>query len=43
MESNSQRRIHDLSESYGNTPLLAIEFKYKGELRKIYARPRIII
>lgn len=38
MESTSLKRIHDLSSLIGNTPLLAIEFKYKGELRTIYAK-----
>ncbi|MHC1705503.1 MAG: PLP-dependent cysteine synthase family protein [Tenuifilaceae bacterium] len=38
MESTSLKRIHDLSSLIGNTPLLAIEFKYKGQLRKIYAK-----
>jgi cysteine synthase len=38
MESNSSKRIHDLSSLIGNTPLLAIEFKYKGDIRKLYAK-----
>lgn len=32
------KRISGLSSLIGNTPLLAIEFTYKGEPRKIYAK-----
>ena len=38
MESNSNQRIHGLSCLIGNTPLLAIEFLYKGKNRTIYAK-----
>ena len=38
MVINALKRIHDLSSLIGNTPLLIIEFKYKGELRKLYAK-----
>jgi cysteine synthase A len=31
-------RIHGLSSLIGNTPLLALEFRYKGEDRVIYAK-----
>ena len=32
------KRITGLSSMIGNTPLLAIDFKYKGENRTIYAK-----
>jgi cysteine synthase A len=38
MKSLSLKKINDLSSLIGNTPLLAIEFKYKGQLRKLYAK-----
>jgi len=38
MEKNNQRRIRGLSSLIGNTPLLEIEFTFKGEKRKLYAK-----
>ncbi|HCT30933.1 MAG TPA: cysteine synthase [Bacteroidales bacterium] len=38
MESTPLKKINNLASLIGNTPLLSIEFKYKGELRKIYAK-----
>lgn len=36
MDNNT--RLHNISHLIGNTPLLAIEFFYKGEKRTIYAK-----
>jgi len=36
--NNTIERIHGLSSMIGNTPLLAIYFRYKGEERVIYAK-----
>lgn len=36
MDNNS--RLHNISHLIGNTPLLAIECSYKGEMRTIYAK-----
>lgn len=38
MTNDHQRRIRDLAPLIGNTPLLALEFKYRGEKRTIYAK-----
>lgn len=38
MESNPVQRIQNLSSLVGNTPLLEILFKYKGEERRVYAK-----
>ncbi len=38
LSSDVQSRIDSLSSLIGNTPILAIEFKYKGERRCIYAK-----
>ncbi len=38
MTNDHQRRIRDLASLIGNTPLLAIGFKYRGEKRTIYAK-----
>lgn len=38
MMSNNNNRISGLASLIGNTPLLAINFKYKGEERTIYAK-----
>ncbi len=38
MNENIQTRIRNLSCLIGNTPLLAIDFKYRGETRVIYAK-----
>jgi cysteine synthase A len=37
-ESDSQRRVQLLSSLIGNTPLLAIDFVFKGKNRTIYAK-----
>ncbi|MFC2097695.1 PLP-dependent cysteine synthase family protein [Bacteroidota bacterium] len=37
-QSKYNKRIDGLSSLIGNTPLLAIEFKYKGKHRTIYAK-----
>ena len=37
-ENNTQQRIRGLSSLIGNTPLLAIEFMFKGHQRTIYAK-----
>ena len=34
----SDKRFENIKNLIGNTPLLQISFKYKGELRKIYAK-----
>jgi cysteine synthase A len=34
----NERKIHSISHLVGNTPLLAIEFYYRNELRTIYAK-----
>lgn len=38
MENELCKRINGISSLIGNTPLLEIEFEYKGKLRKIYAK-----
>ncbi len=38
MEKENTRKVHGLSSLIGNTPILAIKFKYKGEERVIYAK-----
>ncbi len=38
VENYSQQRINGLSSLIGNTPLLAIELKFKGEKRILYAK-----
>jgi cysteine synthase A len=38
MENNPVQRIQNLSSLIGNTPLLEIFFKYKGEERRVYAK-----
>ncbi|PKQ63895.1 cysteine synthase [Labilibaculum filiforme] len=38
MEQTLSGRIHGISSLIGNTPLLAIEFEYKGTRRTIYAK-----
>ncbi|MCK5076494.1 MAG: cysteine synthase family protein, partial [Calditrichia bacterium] len=38
MDNTSMNRIHGLSCLIGNTPLLAIDFTFKGENRTIYAK-----
>ena len=38
MDIINQRKIKNLSSLIGNTPLLEIEFLYKGQNRKIYAK-----
>ncbi len=38
MTNDYQRRIRDLASLIGNTPLLALEFKYRGEKRTVYAK-----
>lgn len=38
MEKINHKKIRDLSNLIGNTPLLAIEFMFKGTKRKIYAK-----
>jgi cysteine synthase len=36
--NDHQRRIRDLAPLIGNTPLLALEFKFRGEKRTLYAK-----
>jgi cysteine synthase A len=38
LTNDYQRRIRDLASLIGNTPLLALEFKYRGEKRTVYAK-----
>ena len=38
MENINHKKIQDLSNLIGNTPLLSIEFMFKGIKRKIYAK-----
>jgi cysteine synthase A len=38
MDANQQKRFRSLQYMIGNTPLLAIDFKYKGQARTIYAK-----
>jgi len=38
MENENTKRVQGLSSLVGNTPILAIRFKYKGEERIIYAK-----
>ncbi len=38
MDNGNQRRISGLASLVGNTPLLAIDFTYKGNHRTIYAK-----
>ncbi len=38
MVDQNQRRIRGLSALIGNTPLLAIDFKFRGQQRTIYAK-----
>jgi len=38
MIMTSDKRFENIKNLIGNTPLLQISFKYKGELRKIYAK-----
>jgi len=38
LSDDKQRRIRELSSLIGNTPLLAIEFTYRGEKRVIHAK-----
>jgi cysteine synthase A len=38
MDATQQKRFHSLEYMVGNTPLLAIDFKYKGQARTIYAK-----
>jgi len=38
VKQENQRRIRDLASLIGNTPLLAIEFRYRGEKRILYAK-----
>ncbi len=38
IDKNSQNRIQGLSSLSSNTPLLAIEFLYKGDMRTICAK-----
>ena len=38
MDKNIERQINGLRSLVGNTPLLAISFTYKGEVRKLYAK-----
>jgi cysteine synthase A len=37
-ENGNQQRIHGLASLIGNTPLLAIEFMFRGEKRTLYAK-----
>lgn len=37
-ESEALSRLEGLSNLIGNTPLLAVEFEYKGSLRTVYAK-----
>jgi cysteine synthase len=36
--NQQQQKIRDLGSLIGNTPLLAVEFKYRGEKRVLYAK-----
>ncbi|MFZ4400449.1 MAG: PLP-dependent cysteine synthase family protein [Bacteroidales bacterium] len=38
MTNENSRKVEGLSSLIGNTPILAIKFKYKGEERTIYAK-----
>ncbi len=38
MENENMRKVQGLSSLIGNTPILAIRFRYKGEERLIYAK-----
>ena len=38
LSEDKQRQITELASLIGNTPLLAIEFRYRGEKRTIYAK-----
>ncbi len=38
MTNNHQRRIRELASLVGNTPLLALKFKFHGEKRTLYAK-----
>ncbi|MBM3470659.1 MAG: PLP-dependent cysteine synthase family protein [Armatimonadetes bacterium] len=38
MDSDARRRIRELSSLIGNTPLLAIEFLFRGRRRTLYAK-----
>ena len=38
MEACSTKRLGDISAMIGNTPLLAIRFRYRGSLRCLYAK-----
>ena len=40
INENLQRRVRQLRHLVGNTPLLAIDFTYRGEPRVIYAKAR---
>ncbi|TRX66025.1 PLP-dependent cysteine synthase family protein [Carboxylicivirga sp. M1479] len=42
MNEKQNKRMQGLSTLIGNTPLLAIEFKYKGSIRKIYAKAEFL-
>ena len=42
MNENQKKRMQGLSTLIGNTPLLAIEFEYKGTTRKIYAKAEFL-
>ena len=38
MEHHNDRRIRELSALIGNTPMLAIDFRFRGEKRTVYAK-----
>ncbi|MDH5270076.1 MAG: pyridoxal-phosphate dependent enzyme, partial [Candidatus Krumholzibacteria bacterium] len=38
MNSETERRLLGLSRLVGNTPLLALEFRFRGERRVLYAK-----
>jgi cysteine synthase A len=38
LNKNTERRVRGLSNLIGNTPMLAIRYKYRGERRVIYAK-----
>lgn len=38
MSKESLRRLHNLKGAIGNTPLLKIEYRYKGKPRAVYAK-----
>ncbi len=42
MHENKNKRMQGLSTLIGNTPLLAIDFNYKGLTRKIYAKAEFL-